>query len=88
MNAFFEDFTRDIPRGLSTRYLKQQTAPQARWQSPDVIFERAVLAYGPYSGGQSHQRHPLLITCTMPLMTRRSSTRGLPRTSVGNNGLI
>jgi hypothetical protein len=41
MTAFFEDFTRDIPRGLGTRYLKQQTAPQARWQSPEVIFEHA-----------------------------------------------
>jgi hypothetical protein len=30
MTPFFEDFTRDIPRGLSARYLKQQTAPQAR----------------------------------------------------------
>lgn len=47
MNAFFEDFTRDIPRGLSTRYLKQQTAPQARWQSPEVISERSVLEYDP-----------------------------------------
>ena len=47
MTAFFEDFTRDIPRGLSTRYLKQQTAPQARWQSPEVIAERKVLEYDP-----------------------------------------
>ncbi len=51
MNAFFEDFTRDIPRGLSTRYLKQQTAPQARWQSPDVIYERKVLEYDPRNPG-------------------------------------
>lgn len=51
MNAFFEDFTRDIPRGLSTRYLKQQTAPQARWQSPEVISERAVLGYDPRNPG-------------------------------------
>jgi type IV secretion system protein VirD4 len=51
MNAFFEDFTRDIPRGLSTRYLKQQTAPQARWQSPEVISERALLEYDPRNPG-------------------------------------
>ena len=51
MNAFFDDFTRDIPRGLSTRYLKQQTAPQARWQSPDVIYERKVLEYDPRNPG-------------------------------------
>src|SRR6185436_20757252 len=37
---------------------------------------------GPYSGGQSHQRQPLFNTCTMPLMTRRSSARSTPRTSV------
>jgi hypothetical protein len=43
---------------------------------------------GPYSGGQSHQRQPLLSTCTMPLITRRSSTRSTPRTSVGKWGLI
>src|SRR5208282_5367365 len=42
----------------------------------------------PYSGGQSHQRQPLLSTCTMPLMTRRSSARSTPRTSVGNCGSI
>src|SRR5882672_5209589 len=51
MNGFFEDFTRDIPRGLSTRYLKQQTAPQARWQSPELISERSVLSYDPRSPG-------------------------------------
>jgi hypothetical protein len=41
---------------------------------------------GPYSGGQSHQRHPLLRTCTIPLMTRRSSIRSTPRTSLGKYG--
>ena len=51
MNAFLEDFTRDIPRGLSTRYLKQQTAPQARWQTPEVIFERKLLEYDPRNPG-------------------------------------
>src|SRR3954467_1548105 len=43
---------------------------------------------GPYSGGQSHQRQPLLSTCTIPLMTRRSSARSTPRTSVGKCGSI
>src|SRR6478672_13369380 len=43
---------------------------------------------GPYSGGQSHQRQPLLRTCTIPLITRRSSTRSTPRTSVGKCGSI
>ena len=53
MASFLEDFTRDIPRGLSTRYLKQQTAPQARWQSPELILERKALGYDPGNpGGQ------------------------------------
>src|SRR5215469_2397307 len=47
-----------------------------------------VVVKGPYSGGQSHQRQPLFSTCTMPLMTRRSSTRSTPRTSVGRRGSI
>src|SRR6476659_2645441 len=43
---------------------------------------------GPYSGGQSHQRQPHLSTCTIPLITRRSSARSTPRTSVGKCGSI
>src|SRR5476651_1821183 len=43
---------------------------------------------GPYSGGQSHHRHPLFRTCRMPLITRLSSTRSLPRTSLGKCGSI
>jgi hypothetical protein len=34
------------------------------------------------------ERQPLFSTCTMPLMTRRSSTRSTPRTSVGRRGSI
>src|SRR6266436_5959909 len=45
--AFVDDFTRDIPRGLSSRYLSEQAIPQARWQSPDVILDRRALAYNP-----------------------------------------
>jgi type IV secretion system protein VirD4 len=51
MTSFLDDFTRDIPRGLSTRYLKQQTPPQARWQSPEVIVERKALGYDPRNPG-------------------------------------
>src|SRR5260370_18772747 len=43
---------------------------------------------GRYSGGQSPHRQPLFSTCKMPLITRRSSTRSLPRTSVGKCGSI
>jgi type IV secretion system protein VirD4 len=50
--AFVEDFTRDIPRGLSSRYLSQQAVPQARWQSPDIILDRRALAYDPDDPGR------------------------------------
>ena len=43
---------------------------------------------GPYSGGQSFQQQPLFSICRMPLRTRRSSARSLPRTSVGRCGSI
>src|SRR5882762_2633161 len=49
--TFVEDFTRDIPRGLSSRYLSEQAIPQARWQSPDVILDRRALAYNPDNPG-------------------------------------
>lgn len=51
MTSFSDDFRRDIPRGPSSRYLKQQTAPQARWQTPEVIFERKALEYEPRNPG-------------------------------------
>ena len=50
--AFIEDFTRDIPRGLSSRYLSEHSVPQARWQSPDVILDRQALAYDPDNPGR------------------------------------
>lgn len=50
--AFIEDFTRDIPRGLSSRYLSEAAVPQARWQSPDVILDRRALAYDPDNPGR------------------------------------
>jgi type IV secretion system protein VirD4 len=50
--AFVEDFTRDIPRGLSSRYLSEQAVPQARWQAPEIILERQALAYDPDNPGR------------------------------------
>ena len=41
---------------------------------------------GPYAAGASTQRHPERRTCTIPLITRRSSTRATPRVSVGRSG--
>src|SRR5258708_26259239 len=49
--AFVADFIRDIPRGLSSRYLSEQAVPQARWQAPDVILDRRALAYDPDNPG-------------------------------------
>jgi hypothetical protein len=39
-----------------------------------------------HTSGQSHHRQPLFRTCAIPLITRRSSARWTPRTSVGNCG--
>ena len=41
------DVLRDVPRGVVSRYLKAQTVPQARWQSPELILERSALRYDP-----------------------------------------
>ena len=61
---------------------------QRRCTRKCLIKLAPIVVAGPYSGGQSHQRQPLFSTCTMPLMTRRSSTRSTPRTSVGRRGSI
>lgn len=52
MSDFLDDFHRDIPRGVSSRYLKQQAVPQARWQSPENILKSAALAYDPKNPGK------------------------------------
>lgn len=50
--GFITDFTRDVPRGLESRFLKRQTVPQARWQSPELIFESEALDYDPGDPGR------------------------------------
>lgn len=47
MKAFLSDFTRDIARGLASRYLKDQSPPQARWQDPETVMTSPALAYDP-----------------------------------------
>src|SRR5579875_898198 len=42
---------------------------------------------GPYASGTARQRRPSRNRCRMPLITRRSSTRGLPP-KCGSNGAI
>ncbi len=51
MSTFTDEYTSDIPRGLSSRYLKEQTAPQARWQAPENIMKSAALSYDPEKPG-------------------------------------
>jgi type IV secretion system protein VirD4 len=45
--ALLDDLMRDIPRGVASRYLRQQSVPQARWQLPADILASAALAYDP-----------------------------------------
>ena len=53
MTKFLDDFLSDIPRGVATRYLKQQSVPQARWQLPQDIMRSAALSYDPaHPGGK------------------------------------
>src|SRR6478752_485259 len=56
-------------------------------RTPAVEAVVAVLA-GPYSGGQSTHRHPLLSTCMIPLKMRRLFFGFTPRRLLGINGSI
>lgn len=51
MDEFFKSFMQDVPRGDSTRYLRQQKVPQARWMKLDDISASAALKYDPRSPG-------------------------------------
>ena len=52
MSEFTKDFMKDIARGDASRYLKQQTVPQAHWQSLDAILKSRALAYDPDNPGR------------------------------------
>lgn len=51
MDAFFKDFMQDVPRGDSTRYLRQQRVPQARWMRLADMVASADLMYDPSNPG-------------------------------------
>ncbi|MGQ4878898.1 type IV secretory system conjugative DNA transfer family protein [Billgrantia sp. LNSP4103-1] len=51
MSRFPDDFMNDIPRGVASRYLRQQSVPQARWQLPDDILASPALQYNPANPG-------------------------------------
>lgn len=50
--GFIEAFTKQVPRGLESRFLKTQRLPQARWQSPALVCESEVLDYDPGNPGK------------------------------------
>ena len=52
MDEFFKDFMQDVPRGDSTRYLRQQKVPQARWMRLDDIAASPLLTYDPRKPGK------------------------------------
>ena len=51
MSKIVSDITKDIPRGVPTRYLKQQTVPQARFQDTDSLLKSSALSYDPANPG-------------------------------------
>ncbi len=51
MKDFTNDFMHDIPRGVATRYLKQQMVPQARFQETGSLINSKVLSYDPANPG-------------------------------------
>ncbi len=59
---------------------------RSRWLQP---FQRLkTVVYGPYSGGRARHRQPSRKRCTMPLITRRSSTRRGPVCTIGRHSPI
>ncbi len=51
-NGFVEDFEGDVPRGLRSRPLKEQSIPQAGWQETPAILKSQALAYDPDDPGR------------------------------------
>lgn len=48
----FDDYMSDVPRGVSTRFLKQQYAPKARWMELEEITKSEQLSYDPRNPGK------------------------------------
>lgn len=51
MNNFLNEFMQDVPRGDSTRFLRQQKVPQARWMKVQDILESDAMRYDPRNPG-------------------------------------
>ncbi|MDY7070946.1 hypothetical protein PshuTeo2_09870 [Pseudomonas hunanensis] len=52
MSDFYKEFMRDVPRGDSTRPLREQKVPQARWMRPEDIAASRTLSYDPRKPGK------------------------------------
>lgn len=52
MNDFFKAFMKDVPRGDSTRPLREQKVPQARWMKLQDIAASKALSYDPHNPGK------------------------------------
>lgn len=52
MSDFFQEFMRDVPRGDSTRPLREQKVPQARWMKLKDIAASNILSYDPRKPGK------------------------------------
>lgn len=50
--GFIEDFEQDVPRGLRSRLLKEQSIPQAGWAESSAIMKGRALAYDPDDPGR------------------------------------
>lgn len=50
-NELLEHLTKDVPRGLTSRFLKTQSEPQAQWQSPEKVLGSTLLSYDPQNPG-------------------------------------
>lgn len=89
MSEYDDFFLGDVPRGVSTRFLKEQLVPQERFQSPSDIAASDALAYDPDNPG----RHILVgalhdrmigVDDNRHMMTVGGSRSGKSVTLVGN----
>lgn len=51
MEEFHKDFMKDVPRGDSTKFLRAQKIPQARWMPLAEITDSTALSYDPLNPG-------------------------------------
>lgn len=86
--AFTAELSIIVTRGGSAQATR---AAKMRGHSPRWLqrFHRLkTVVYDPYSGGRARHRQPSRKRCTMPLITRRSSTRRGPVWTIGRCGWI